>query len=748
MRHNSILLAALSIILVLITLPCRAQVGTYESSEMNDAYGDGAVVDANGQIRSTWGRDTSKVDRTVPTEYKQWRIDPIYGTRLPEVYNDTLPHLFQNFNYTNGLKSEYSILGNLGSPRISYNFLDRPVPDNMLFIQQFDFFHTEPGTILYTNTKSPLTNLQYHKCGTQETGQDRFRAYFAVNINKQAGLGFKIDYLYGRGYYNNQATSQFGGNLFGYYLGEHYDMHAFVGIEHMKANENGGIENDEYITNPESFGRSFRSRDIPTVLSSVWNRNDVQTYYLTHRYNIGKYHDLEVPDSLKPQMPEEAELWHMLRNDSLAAVLQADSVRGPIVIDSLKSAWMDQQVTPQEFIPVTSFFHTFRLQQLKHFNYGQGSGIPSDYFTHAPYYRSSYNDINDETKAISLRNNIGIQLREGFNKWAKAGINIFAAHEFCNYKLPSDETNDSIDFFDTYKENHISIGGEIRKQQGKLLHYNAGAEFWAIGPRAGDLDIHGAADLNFRLGRDTVHLAAKAYFKNITPAFFFRHYHSQTHWWDNSLSQETRTHIEGQLSLDRTNTKLRFGMENISNYTHLAMLLTPNTGTNSNEVQSYGHDVEVRQQAGSIQVLSATLRQDFHFLKYIYWDNEVTWQHSTNNDVLPLPMLNVYSNLYIVFHVAKILRCEIGADLHYFTAYYAPDYTPFVNQYAVQDASLERVKVGNYPVINVYANFALKRVRGYITYTHVNNSRQAFWAPHYPVDPGGLHFGISWNFYD
>jgi len=735
------------LICITFALPARAQIGEYEANQSGQNLGDGTVVDANGQVRSTWGRDTSKVDRYVPTEYHQWKIDPLFGARMPEQYNDTLPHLFQNYNLTEGLRSEYNVLGNLGSPRMARNFLDRPVPDKMLFLQQYDYFHTEPYTILFTNTKSPLTNLQYHKCGTSETGQDRFRAYFAVNVNKRAGFGFKIDYLYGRGYYINQASSLFGGNLFGYYLGDRYDMHAFLGIEHMKTTENGGIEEDAYITDPESFGRSIRSRDIPTVLSNVWNRNDVQTYYLTHRYNIGKYIDLDVPDSLKPKLPEEIELWQMLRDDSLVNAIQADTLRRPIVLDSLKTAWMSQQVIPQQFVPVTSVFHTFKLQKLNRANYSQG-GIPDDYFAHEPFYRSSY-DINfqDETTALSLKNTVGIQLREGFNKWAKAGISLFAAHDFRRYALPSAETNDTLDVFDIYKENHISVGGEISKTQGRLLHYKARAEFWAIGPEAGDLHLQGQADLNFKLGRDTVHLAANASFRNITPAFFFRHYHSQTHWWDNSLSQETRTRVEGKLSIDRTATSLRFGMENISNYTHFASILTPNMDEFGEEVASYSHDVEVRQQSGSVQVLSATARQDLHF-KFLHFDNEFTWQHSTNSEVLPLPMFSLYSNLYAVFHIAKVLRCELGVDLRYFSSYYAPDYAPFLNQYAIQDASQPRIKVGNYPVINVYANFALKRVRGYIQYVNLNSSRHAFWAPHYPVDPDGIRFGISWNFYD
>ncbi len=711
---------------------------------------DGSYVDANGQVRSTWGRDTSKVDKLVPTDYHQWRIDPRFGTRLPEEYNDTLPHLFQNYNCTDGLRGEYGILGNLGSPRLARNFLDRPVDDDILFMNQYNYFHTEPSSILFTNTKSPLTNLQYHKCGTKDNGQDRVRAYFASNINKIAGFGFKIDYLYGRGYYNNQSNSQFGANLFGYYLGEHYDMHAFVGAEHMKMAENGGIEDDTYITDPESFSRKVKSRDIPTLLSYVWNRNDIQTYFLNHRYNIGRYHELEVPDSLKPKMPEDYDLMRQfLRDDSLVNVLINDTTgRKPLVLDSLKAVWEKTVPIPMEFIPVTSIFHTFNLQHLTHENYSQG-GIPTNYFDHQPYYRSSFTDsFSDQTQAMLMRNTVGLQLREGFNRWAKAGITLFAAHELKKFRMPSVETEDTLNVYDRYTENnHVSVGGEIRKQQGRLLHYNAGAEFWVLGPSVGDLDIHGQADLNFRLGRDTVHLAANAYFKNISPAFFFEHYHSQTHFWDNSLSRETRTRIEGQLSIDRTATSLRFGVENISNYTHFAMLLTPDNTYYDASVTRYSHNVEVRQQSGSIQVMSATARQDLKF-GFMHWDNEVTWQHSTNNDVLPLPAISIYSNLYALFHVAKVLRCELGLDMRYFTSYYAPDYAPFLNQYAVQDATQDRIKIGNYPIINVYANFAIKRVRGYITYTRLNGGKHAFWAPHYPVDPAGLHFGISWNFYD
>ncbi len=716
--------------------------------ENGNGYGNGYDQDPNNPNRKgTWGRDTSKVDRTVPTEYYQWHIDERLGTITRQEFNDTLPHLFQNMNATDGYRGEYNILGNLGSPRYARNFLDRKPVDDFMFMNPYDYFHTTPGSLLFTNTKSPVTNLSYHECGSRENGQDRFRAYFATNINKQAGLGFKVDYLYGRGYYNNQANSQLGGTIFGYYLSDHYDMHAMVSWEHTKMGENGGITDDAYITNPSSFPRSVSSKDIPTNLSDVYNRNDHRTLYVTHRYNLGSYREIEVPDSLKPVMPEDGELLMRITSDSLLEVIKADSLRLATTLDSLRNQWQFENQPQREFIPVTSFVHTLHIRRQEHTNYNRSS-ISEDYFGHAPYIGTSYGRFGDETYATSIKNTFGVQLREGFNKWAKAGVTLFAAHEYERYKLLTPETTDTEDVFENYNRNHVSFGGEIQKTQGTAIHYKAGAEFWAIGPKAGDMVLQGTGDLNFRLGKDTVRLSATAFFKNLTAPFYYRHYHSHTLWWDNNgLDQETRTRIEGTLSLDRTLTSLRFGVENISNYTHLAVTHSPNYNTDGT-VKSYGTSVEVRQQAGSIQVMSATLKQGLHW-GIFHWDNEVTWQHSSNGDVLPLPMVSVYTNPYISFRIAKVLLVELGGDMRFFTDYYAPDYAPFINQFAVQDASQERMKIGNYPIINGYVNLAIKRVRGYVNFTHANQGTgRAFWAPHYPIDPYSVHIGLSWTFYD
>lgn len=114
-------------------------------------------------------------------------------------------------------------------------------------------------------------------------------------------------------------------------------------------------------------------------------------------------------------------------------------------------------------------------------------------------------------------------------------------------------------------------------------------------------------------------------------------------------------------------------------------------------------------------------------------------------------MWNFFSNLYLKFKVAKVLGVELGADATLFTKYYAPDFCPMINQFAVQQNEASRVELGGYPFVDVYANMVLKGVRFFVMMTHVNHgsgNRMAFLTPHYPTNSNVLHLGVSWNFFN
>ena len=589
----------------------------YEQDQFNAESGS---MENGGSNHFSWGRDTTKTVKNIPIGLTMWNIDERLGTIKPAVA-DTLPHHFQNFNNTDGYNGQYNFLGNLGSPRLSRLFMDRPVMPDKFFMQPYDFFYTDVNEFLFANTKSPITNLSYHTTNSSQNGEDRVRAYFATNINKISGIGFKLDYSYGRGFYNNQATSLFNGALYGYYLGDRYNMHAWINANHFKQTENGGIDDDTYITNPESFNKSISSTDIPTILSENWNQNDDQVYFLTHRYNVGFYKYTEEGDSLLQTVPHDSTLLKSLRDSALIALIKTDTLKRKLVADSLREDYIIKLDPPAKFTPVTSFIHTLNIRHGKHGYYSYD--LPENYYTNMYYGEvGSTKDLFDE---FSVKNTLGIALREGFNKWAKAGLTAFASHELRTFEMPGGMKDTALTY-NRFVEHNVSVGGELSKRQGKLLHYTALGEIVLLGTDIGQFQIDGQADLNIPFWKDTLAIKAHAYMKNLNPHFYYRHYQSQFTWWNNDLSHEFRTRIEGELNFNKSGTSLRVGVENIKNYTYLSLDKTP-FSEDGYETSGYSNNTSVKQNTGNIQVFSAILNQNFKF-GIFRWDNQIAYQNS------------------------------------------------------------------------------------------------------------------------
>ena len=751
MKHNlffTVLLLCLSVHVIAQDNPRRLSTQNNRftrnntQSELGDLSEQGDYTDPAGN-RTTWGRDSTKHQKRkkIPIGMSQWVLEPRLGTVVEAENNDTAVHNFQNFNNTDGYSGEYSFLGNTGTPRYNRIYMNRiDDSDEFLFLRPLSYFRGGLGEFRFTNTLSPFTNLAYHSVGSKVNGEDRVRAYFATNINKEAGLGFKIDYMYGRGYFVNSACSSFGTTFYGYYRGERYNIHAYVNVNHLKMFENGGIEDDKYIREPEKIEQNFSTTEIPVMLNDTWNRNHERNFYLTHKYNFGFYREIEVPDSLKPQVPSASELLADLP-DSIQQSLRTDTLARKRMVDSLVTKWQAEQIIPKEFIPVSSIIHTFDMRDLTHTYIANSSS--EKYYTNN--YYGELDKVYDMTGAMSIRNTFGLALREGFNKWAAMGITLFATHKIRTYKLLK-ENEYGIEM-QRYNENDLSIGGELARTQGKLLHFNVNSEFFLTGQKVGDLTVNGCTNWEFRLGKkDSLLLDVKAMIKNEKPDFFFRHYHSQHAWWDNDdLARQLRMRFEGILRLKNFGTRLKFGFENITNYTYFGMQNTVLDGNKPILPTNLSHAVSVNQYDGSIQVIGGSIAQE---MKYgiLHWDNEIAFQKSSNDDVLPLPAVNIYSNLYLLFRIAKLLRIQVGADMRYFTKYYGLDYSPSIQQFAVQDANLERQKMGGQPIVNVYLNSHLKHFRFYFMAKYISSGTNAFYAPYYGMNPLNICFGLSWNF--
>lgn len=738
--------------------------------------------------------DSLGSDKEIPKGIKVWTVDERFGDRKEAVV-DTLQHMYMNTTFNEGLRGEYNTLGNMGTARLNRIFIDRRnTQGSFMFTEPYDNIVTPVSDFHFTNTYSPITNITLNSCGDRTNGEDDFKAAFAVNANKQLGGGFRFDYKYGRGYYDAQSTSHFKYTMYTSYLGDRYQAHILFSTLHEKVTENGGITNDDYIKHPEMFTDNFASNEIPTVLEQNWNRNDNQHIFFTQRYNVGfnrkvKMTEEEIKakkfamDSAKENAAEDAKeearkkakeegkkfdekAFDKQQNakfsgrpsdakiagdepakDLAIKDIKADSsriaVNGKAVADSLlaieKKKQQDSLWYKNEYVPVTSFIHTLKFD-----NYRR---IYEAYQTPADFYLKEYYDagkltgdsIFDQTKHWHLKNTLALATLEGFSKWAKAGLKAFASYDLRHYELPNTEGG-----FTKYNEHALSVGGQLSKTQGKTLHYNAIAEIGLTGVEAGTLAIDGSVDLNIPFLGDTLQVRGDAFFHRETPSFYYRKFHGRHAWWEDDLDKTIHTRIMGTLRYAKTNTTLRVAVDEIKNYTYFSQSYDV-----TDQYQRTGVYVTPMQEGGAINLLTAQLEQNFK-LGIFHWENQITYQHSSSS-AIPVPALNAYSNLYIKFRVVKVLNIDMGADVRYFTSYEAPDYSPYIGMYTVQGNGENNVKVGNYPILNAYANVHIKHTRFFVMMSHLNagkGDKNYFFTPHYPMNGSVFRMGISWNFFN
>ena len=753
----------------------------FDTGDYNSMGPDGVV---NNQ-RNRQGADSLGTDKEIPEGIHVWTVDPRFGDRV-EAKPDTASHMFMNSIFTTGMRSEYNSTGNLGAPRQARLFIDRMENNNFIFVNPYDYVVTPVEKFQFTNTLSPLTNISYNNCGNRTNGEDHFKTKFAVNAGKRLGIGFLIDYIYGRGYYNAQSTSHFKAALYGSYMGERYQAHLLFNTLHEKVTENGGITSELYITHPESFNENFATSEIPTMLEQNWNRNDNQHIFFTQRYSVGFNRKVPMtPEEIKARKfaiesqkeqdekkarakaekeamdagvefdkknaklpksysgrPDNAKVaTKTAPADSAAIASGRVKVNGKNMADSLlaasNKAKEDTSWLKDEYVPVTSFIHTADFTTYRRIY--EAYATPENYYldTYKVKERLAGDSIYDKTSNWNLRNTFAIALLEGFNKWIKTGAKVFATHTLSHYVLPDSVGTTS------WNEHSVAVGAQLSKTQGKSLHFNVTGDVAVVGYNVGEIKIDGGVDLNFPLLGDTMTLAASGFYHHVKPSFYFRHYQSRHLWWDSDdLSMIDHLRAQGVLNYAKTRTRFRFAFDEIKNYAYFA-----SSFTNSDDNGRLYNMAYSRQASSPITVLTAEVAQDLAFGP-LHWETTLTWQKSTKQDVLPLPAINAYTNLYLRFKIARVLNCDFGADARFFTKYAAPDYFPSLGQYTVQENE-NKQKIGGYPVINAYFNFKLSRARFFVMMSHVNcgsGNKEYFFTPNYPLNGRVFRFGISWDF--
>lgn len=620
------------------------------------------------------------IDTTKNINY--WRITERTGEIIAAQPDTALTDYFNRTN-VEGLGLSVANMGNLGLATESRIFTERADRSEFMFLDSYYAYKQTPGKFNFINTKIPYSNISYQTAGSRVNKEERLLALLALNIGKKLNVGFDVDYLYARGYYQYQSAKHLEWVFFANYINDRHKLHLFVNPFDYTNAENGGVTNDNYISHPDYIdNREFNSDEIPTNIKDTWNKQKGNHIYLNYHYNLGF-------EKQTNKLTEDGD-------------------------------------TIMQFVPVSSIIYTLDYKNTdRRFYAKEGSGL-DEYYSNVDWLENNAL-VNDQTSYWNLRNTVGLSMREGFTSWAKFDLTAFLTQDFRNFTLMEKNGIDSEE-----NQNATYVGGELAKRTGKILRYDAQGSFGVLGYNLGDINLSGHVETRIPVLKDTASINLNASLKNLSPTYYENHYHSKYFWWDYDFSKVKKVFLGGNITIPHTRTKINIGVENITDYIY------------------FDENGYPKQHSGDIQVFAAGLEQNFK-LRALHWDNQLTYQTSSEEIILPLPDLSLYSSLYIQFAIAKVLTVQLGANVHYWTEYFSPTYEPATQQFRLQKEA-EKVKAGNYPLVNGFINCHLKQTRFFLEYYNLGSTfispPNYFAMPHYPSNPSGLRMGLSIDFHN
>lgn len=622
---------------------------------------------------------------------------------------DTMLRRFHTYNQMYQKSASNTFLGNYGSPYVSNIYTDRSSED-FIFADVYRAYSKRPEDIPIINTYTPFTLLSYGTGGPKRYAEENVSVMFSQNIHKTLNVGAYYDLIYGRGRYTSISTRHRNYGFFSSYSSPRYQMVFNYGANHLENYENGGLGTDDawedqLVSNPDSV-RSLlpivSPENFPVRFEDAVSLTKRSFISLKQKYNIGVMREVQLADT-----------------------------------------------TVSEFVSALNIVHQFDYDtDIK--QYEDKDGLTSFYDT--AYINTSA--TLDSLRSRKISNRIGLYLDEDINSFAKFGMGAYL--QLDNYRLSSkpwmsledsmftsdyaffkeNATNSTIDslrylFIKNYSAetyNNVIFGGSIFKRHGTHFFFDASGKLYLSGYNAGDWQLKGMMKQVFpKMGNWEV--SAHADFNRKTPSYYYNHYYSNNFWWDNNLDPIFTQHIGGALKIPAFNIELSADINNMQDVVYLNAQAKPD------------------QYDGNMAVLSVQLKKDFELGKHVVWENEVVYQETSAEVAIPLPKLTAYSNLFFRGILFDVLHFNVGVDCRFQTAYYALGYMPATGLYYNQ----REVKVGDYPYMNAYADFFLRRMRFFVMGQHINYgwpNLDYFSAPHYAYNHRMFKLGLQWTFYD
>lgn len=646
-----------------------------------------------GQIQGVGnGGDEEETSQKIPKstikrKVENWVLSDNF-TRADTIPVDTISQGFQIHNPAFREAMANVQLGNLGAPWKSAMVSGMPVYTRFLFTENLSNFFAGPETWRYYNTRTPYTNLYYQYSGPKRRSEESVNVLFTQNINKNWNAGFNYQLISSIGKYEAQKVENRHFRFFSSYSGIIYQIHGSFVFNRTDHLENGGLMDDNDILIPERKDEYAQSENIPVKLYSASNRTDNFQLFINQSLDVG--------------------------NISIAS-RDGESTKLPVG-------------TANHILHIDRSRRIHKITDIGRYR----ANDPASFF-YPNIYADSLATL-DSVYYVTIKNTFQLKFNEEANSLLRFGLRVYITNNVEKYRFPLAPVKfDSITLAPKYLLGDTTftttyIGGQIFKNLGENLKWNAGFKLYFQGYRTGDSEITGEINSRFRVRKDTAQVYGNGGIFLVSPDFLTNRYYSNHILWQNRFNPVKTVKARGGINIPTRRIELSGEIRLINDFIFW--------------------DQEALPTQSSAYIKLIELRLFKHFkLGNFHSRNTILYQISSNQEIIPLPEYSIYSSNYYQNTLFKVLFFQLGFDTRYTSAWYTPNYMPATGQFHLQEIR----KIGDYPYVDVFLNMQLKRARIFIKMDHVNQgmlNNNYFHTIGYPVNPRGLRFGVSWNFYD
>lgn len=160
----------------------------------------------------------------------------------------------------------------------------------------------------------------------------------------------------------------------------------------------------------------------------------------------------------------------------------------------------------------------------------------------------------------------------------------------------------------------------------------------------------------------------------------------------------------------------------------------------------YDTEAQVQQSSIDVNILRASLGIEYRW-KRLLLANQIHLGYTPEKNLVRMPAIANNTTISYEFVYAKRLHINAGAEIYYRTAYYADNYMPLTRQFYLQNDR----KAWGYPVVDIFANMKISKVRIFLKFAHVNQGfpdTGYFVGSVYPGMRRTFMIGANWPLFD